>query len=101
MGNGAKGVNRMQEAIFDNYEVNSLFLQVEGVFDGQEFVAEGFVYLEALFYLRAAVDDGGVVATAYELADARSRHLGVFLCEIHGYLSGNDVFALTAAAGHG
>ena len=45
-----------------------LFLQLERVLDAYHLVFEGLVDLDALLYLRATVDDGGVVAASDELA---------------------------------
>ena len=44
------------------------------------------------------MDDGRVVAVAYQLANARGRHLGVLLREVHGYLPRQHIVALAAAA---
>ena len=45
-----------------------LFLQLERVLDAYHLVFEGLVDLDALLYLRAAVDDGRVVSASDELA---------------------------------
>ena len=59
------------------------FFQLEGVFDAGYFVGEKAVNLDALLHLRAAVNNGAVVAASHELANARGGHLGVFLGQIH------------------
>ena len=44
-----------------------LLFQLEGVLDAADFCGESFVYLEALLYSGATVDDGGMVASTDEL----------------------------------
>ena len=61
---------------------------------------ESAVYLQALFYLRTAVDHGRVVAVADELANAAGRHLRVFLCQIHRHLTRHHKVALATLGAH-
>lgn len=42
-----------------------------------------------------------MIAITNEFADSRSRHFGIFLCQIHRYLSCHDIITLTALAVHG
>ena len=75
-----------------------LALQLEGSLNAGELCREGLIDFQALLDGVAAVDDGGVVATADELTDARSGHLGIFLGKIHRNLAHKDVVALAALA---
>ena len=64
------------------------------------FLKEGHVDLQTLLDGGAAVDDGGMVAPADELSNARTGHLRVLLCQIHRHLTGLHIFALAALAEH-
>ena len=46
------------------------------------------------------MNNGRVVTTTNKLSDARCRHLGVLLCEVHRYLAYHDVVALATLAEH-
>lgn len=42
-----------------------------------------------------------MITITNKFADSRSRHFGIFLCQIHRYLSCHDIITLTALAVHG
>ena len=75
-------------------------LQLEGALNAAQLLIESLVNLQPLLYGAAAVEHGGVVAPANKLADARSRHLGVLLCQIHRHLTHLYIVALAALAEH-
>ena len=77
-----------------------LFFQFKRILYRLHLSNEGLIHLQALLNSRTAMDDGGMVASAYQLSYARGRHLGIFLREIHGYLSDHHVLTLSASAKH-
>ena len=74
----------MEKARFE-YRMASLLLllQSERPLDAADFLREALVDLQTLLDGVAAVNDCRVIAVTNQLADTGSRHLGVFLSQIH------------------
>ena len=89
----------MEKARFE-YRMASLLLllQSERPLDAADFLREALVDLQTLLDGVAAVNDCRVIAVTNQLADTGSRHLGVFLSQIHRDLTHLHVVTPTALA---
>src|SRR5574344_8493 len=58
------------------------------------------VYCQSLLHLRTTVYHRRMIAPADQQTDARSRHLGIFLCKVHRDLTHCYIFTLAALAEH-
>lgn len=77
-----------------------LFFQFKRILYRLHLSNEGLIHLQALLNSRTAMYDGGMVASAYQLSYARGRHLGIFLCKVHGHLACCHKVTFAASAQH-
>ena len=75
-----------------------LLLQSERTFNAADFLRETLVNLQALLNGVATVDNRRMIAVANQLTNTSSRHLCVFLCQIHRNLTHLHIVASTALA---
>ena len=75
-----------------------LLFQSERTLNTADFLRKSLVDLQALLDSIATVDDSRMIAVTNQLADTSSRHLSIFLCQIHRNLAHLHIVAPTTLA---